>query len=82
MNIEEFVKQNIVKINDVINEYKTGHDFSDIEIKNHLHSKLKQDILITKHIELLFDEINNVRHIFDGKCSITIKKTDPSKISM
>jgi hypothetical protein len=63
MNIEEFVKQNIVKINDGINEYKNGYDFNDLEIKNYLHSKLKQDILNTKHIELLFEEINNVKFV-------------------
>ena len=63
MNIEEFVKQNIVKINDGINEYKTGHDFSDIEIKNYLHSKLKQDILNPKTISILTEEINNVKFV-------------------
>ena len=63
MNIEEFIKQNIAKINDGINEYKNGYDFNDLEIKNYLHSKLKQDILHTKHIDLLFDEINNVKFV-------------------
>ena len=63
MNIEEFVKQNIVKINDGINEYKTGYDFNDIEIKNYLHNKLKQDILNPKTISILTEEINNVKFV-------------------
>lgn len=46
MELDEFVEKNIVEINDSINNFKLdkNREYTDLEIKNYLKSKLINDI--------------------------------------
>ena len=61
MNIEEFVKINIAKINEKITDFKEkyGKLFTDIEIKNYLQDKFKNDIQDKLIINKLLKELEN-----------------------
>lgn len=50
ITIEEFVKDNIIEINKSINQFKTDHPFTDIDIKNYLANKLINELDTNKCI--------------------------------
>ena len=62
MTIEDFIKAHINKINEKISDFK-GTEYTDIDIKNFLQNKFKDDIKDPNTAELLLEELSSINFI-------------------